>query len=102
MMPGTAEIEGGKVIIPQDAVWLADFLKECSAFPKGRHDDQVDSMSQFLDWAREKRKMYEDGEHFIEAVRELADNDDNDGKDDEDIKDHFRRLWGKPSKKPKK
>ena len=30
---------------------LATFLDELLAFPRGRHDDQVDSVSQFLKWA---------------------------------------------------
>ncbi|MEQ8503879.1 MAG: phage terminase large subunit [Rhodospirillales bacterium] len=52
MTPGTADIEGGRVALPQEALWLADFERECSAFPNGVHDDQVDSLSQFLEWAR--------------------------------------------------
>ncbi|WLR91682.1 phage terminase large subunit [Shinella zoogloeoides] len=35
--------------MPEQADWLADFRRECLAFPNGRHDDQVDSMTQFLD-----------------------------------------------------
>ena len=29
--------------------WLAEYLHEMSVFPKGKHDDQVDSTAQFLD-----------------------------------------------------
>ena len=47
----TAKIEAGRVHLPEDARWLADFLQEVLAFPSGRHDDQVDSISQFLSWA---------------------------------------------------
>ena len=48
----TAPIEGGQVFIPEDghSAWLTDFLMEAAAFPAAEHDDQVDSMSQFLDW----------------------------------------------------
>ncbi len=49
----TAVIEAGHVVLPQTAPWLEDFLAEILAFPYGRHDDQVDSMSQFLGWAVE-------------------------------------------------
>ena len=42
-------IEGGRVHIPESAPWLDEFIYECTAFPKGRHCDQVDSMSQALD-----------------------------------------------------
>ncbi|MCJ2049811.1 phage terminase large subunit [Methylobacterium sp. J-070] len=48
-----AVIEGGRVLLPEHAAWLGEFEKEILAFPHGRHDDQVDSMSQFLIWARD-------------------------------------------------
>jgi len=44
-------IESGQVHLPAEAVWLADFVNEILQFPYGRHDDQVDSVSQFLHWA---------------------------------------------------
>lgn len=44
-------IEAGRVRLPQDAPWLDAFRDEILAFPNGRRDDQVDSMSQFLIWA---------------------------------------------------
>ncbi|MBH5401182.1 phage terminase large subunit [Bradyrhizobium sp. CNPSo 4010] len=47
----SAKIEAGQVVLPGEAPWLADFLNEALAFPNGRHDDQVDSLSQFLYWA---------------------------------------------------
>jgi len=46
----TAMIENGFVYIPQDAPWLAEYLHEMIVFPNGKHDDQVDSTAQFLDW----------------------------------------------------
>ncbi len=44
----SAKIESGHVRLPQDAYWLEGFKAEVAAFPNGKHDDQVDSMSQFL------------------------------------------------------
>lgn len=41
-------IEAGNVYLPEEADWLNDFVEECSAFPNGKHDDMVDSMSQGL------------------------------------------------------
>jgi hypothetical protein len=38
----------GNFLVPCQAEWLAAFPDECIAFPNGRHDDQVDSMTQFL------------------------------------------------------
>jgi predicted phage terminase large subunit-like protein len=46
----TAAIENGFVYIPQTAPWLTEYLHEITVFPKGKHDDQVDSTAQFLDW----------------------------------------------------
>src|SRR6516165_9720025 len=46
----TAIIENGFVHIPETAPWVAEYLHEMSVFPKGKHDDQVDSTAQFLDW----------------------------------------------------
>ena len=39
----TAVIENGFVYVPQTAPWLAEYLHEMAVFPKGTHDDQVDS-----------------------------------------------------------
>ena len=46
----TNMIENGFVHIPDQSVWLAEYLHELSTFPNGKHDDQVDSTSQALDW----------------------------------------------------
>jgi predicted phage terminase large subunit-like protein len=47
----SAKIEAGQLLLPAKAVWLDDFKAEILAFPAGRHDDQVDALSQFLGWA---------------------------------------------------
>jgi predicted phage terminase large subunit-like protein len=51
MVAQSAKIEAGHVHLPQQADWLDNLLLELLAFPNGRHDDQVDSVSQFLKWA---------------------------------------------------
>jgi hypothetical protein len=38
-----ATIENGFVCLPHEAPWIADYLAEFAAFPRGRHDYQVDS-----------------------------------------------------------
>lgn len=43
-------IEGGRVWLPAKAQWLEDFLDEMSVFPGGRFDDQVDALSQSLEY----------------------------------------------------
>jgi predicted phage terminase large subunit-like protein len=44
----SAKFESGQVFFPWYAPWLADLEAELFAFPQGRHDDQVDSISQAL------------------------------------------------------
>jgi predicted phage terminase large subunit-like protein len=50
MAAQSAKFEAGHVHFPKDAFWLSEFISELLAFPNGRHDDQVDSVSQFLRW----------------------------------------------------
>jgi predicted phage terminase large subunit-like protein len=40
----------GRVHLPRNAEWMDAFHKEILAFPYGAHDDQVDALSQFLQW----------------------------------------------------
>ena len=42
-------IEGGRVLLPRNAIWLDDFIEETVSFPNGTHDDQVDALSMALD-----------------------------------------------------
>jgi predicted phage terminase large subunit-like protein len=51
MVAQSARIEAGQVHLPKQADWLDIFLHELLAFPHGRHDDQVDSVSQALKYA---------------------------------------------------
>lgn len=44
----SADIEAGNVYLPANAAFTEDFIEECSRFPVGKHDDQVDAMSQAL------------------------------------------------------
>ena len=50
--------ESGSVHFPQGASWLDDLLTELLAFPHGRHDDQVDSITQALTWISQKRRSF--------------------------------------------
>jgi hypothetical protein len=49
----TAMIENGFLHLPKEAAWLAEYLHELSVFPNGKHDDQVDSTAQMLDWLKQ-------------------------------------------------
>ena len=54
---------GGSVRFPRRASWLEEFTAELLAFP-GRHDDQVDALTQGLAWDRSRR-----GEFSCTVVR---------------------------------
>jgi predicted phage terminase large subunit-like protein len=45
---------GGSVRFPRRATWLEECTAELLAFP-GRHDDQVDALTQGLAWGRQRR-----------------------------------------------
>lgn len=43
-------IEAGDLLLPAEAPWLATFKSELLGFPSTRHDDQVDALSQLMNW----------------------------------------------------
>lgn len=49
----TSMIENGFVYLPTEAGWRDAYLHELTVFPNGKHDDQADSTSQALDWAKQ-------------------------------------------------
>lgn len=55
MSQETAALERGAMLVPNDAPWLAELRTELLAFPHGRHDDQVDALSQALAYMRTRR-----------------------------------------------
>ena len=55
MQKHSARIEAGSVFVPRQAPWLDRFRAELLAFPMGRHDDQVDALSQGLEYGFTKR-----------------------------------------------
>jgi predicted phage terminase large subunit-like protein len=68
----TAVIENGFVYVPQTAPWLAEYLHEMAVFPKGKHDDQVDSTAQFLDWLKKPMKGWNIFELYRQRAEALA------------------------------
>ena len=53
----SALIEAGRLILPEQANWLADFEEELFSFPNTKYDDQVDALSQYFDWL--KKEMWD-------------------------------------------
>ncbi|MET0181625.1 MAG: phage terminase large subunit [Caulobacterales bacterium] len=52
----TSDISAGKVLIPKQAHWIGDLRDEILQFPNGDYDDQVDSISQALDYIRREKR----------------------------------------------
>ena len=50
----TALMEAGRVALPKRAPWLMALEQELFSFPETAHDDQVDAISQYLNWVRER------------------------------------------------
>lgn len=65
----TPLIEAGKVKLPKYADWLYDFLEEVSAFPNAKYDDQVDSVTQALEYLR--RRIDQDALVWYDAINDV-------------------------------
>ncbi|MBA3668644.1 MAG: phage terminase large subunit [Sphingomonas sp.] len=46
--------EAKQVWLPEEASWLPTLLQELHGFPLAKHNDQVDSITQYLSWARDR------------------------------------------------
>jgi len=51
----TALFENGQVFLPRLANWLNDYRLELTSFPGAKHDDQVDSTTQALDYLNDRK-----------------------------------------------
>ncbi len=51
----TSAFENGRIFLRKDASWFEDYVNELTGFPGTKHDDQVDSTTQFLDYLGTKR-----------------------------------------------
>ena len=64
----TAMIANGFVFLPETAPWLGEYLHEMTVLPNGKHDDQVDSTAQFLEWLQKPFP----GQNIFEYYRKEA------------------------------
>ncbi len=47
-------MEAGKIMLPEGAVWLPDFLRSTSLFPNAVHDDDVVAFVGVIDELRKR------------------------------------------------
>ena len=50
MSTETPKLQAGNLILPKVASWIDDFMVEYLAFPNAKYNDQIDALSQFLNW----------------------------------------------------
>src|SRR4030095_1677078 len=60
------QIESGNIYLPHPAIapWVESLIEECSAFPHGKYDDQVDQMTQALNKMRAMTVVLPPTRHF--------------------------------------
>jgi predicted phage terminase large subunit-like protein len=69
--------EAGQILLPSAASWADDYIESMIRFPKGAHDDDVDSTSQALNYLRKRKNgvmEYIQKELDKEAERKLCAN----------------------------
>lgn len=76
-MPATAHMADGRLLLPADAPWLAEYVDELLAFPNTVHDDQVDATSYGVHVANEELAILADPPAVPERDP-LGDDDEDD------------------------
>lgn len=92
-------IRKGKVHLPRGAIWLESYKNEFTSFPNGKHDDQVDSTTQVLNYLLYSRAEKPKTTPKIDATikREWSEDmyeDYYNGTDEQKLK--MLELWGYP------
>jgi predicted phage terminase large subunit-like protein len=62
-----AKFEAGQVLFPRGAAFLRDLEAELLAFPYGKHDDQVDSLTQALASSASKYGSYDTSMNWVNS-----------------------------------
>jgi phage terminase large subunit-like protein len=80
-------LEAGLVLLPERAEWLYEFEQEAVHFPKSKHDDQIDALSQFLKWSRNASLEFLSvgGDEWAEVAKEMGDDPDDWDEFDDDF-----------------
>lgn len=89
-------IESGRVHLPRFASFVEDFMSECSSFPNGAHDDQVDAMTQALN-----RMIYVDADVIAPKHIKYTTYTDDMLEDfmnaNDELQTYLLELWGFPT-----
>jgi predicted phage terminase large subunit-like protein len=68
----TPVIESGRVYLPESAPWTAGLVEELSAFPVGTFDDQVDALTQGLNYIRRYDGIVDSYRQLVARQKQLA------------------------------
>jgi predicted phage terminase large subunit-like protein len=85
----SADVEAGAVYLPEGAEWTTAFVKTFAGFPAVKHDDDVDALSQFINWRRGRNQAF----GVLDWGKRVA----------QDVADGIRDLYGElihPKPKP--
>jgi phage terminase large subunit-like protein len=64
------KFESGTVLLPREALWLDEYVREITDFPRGKYDDhQVDSTSQALRYLGDLKDSFDRGLSCSESKR---------------------------------
>jgi phage terminase large subunit-like protein len=82
------QVEAGQVLLPRprfpdgqrrlEYAWVEDFIEQCSIFPKGEHDDDVDALTQGLVYLQKRPVSELSASEIFAAVRRSVDRDEDD------------------------
>lgn len=83
------QIEAGQVFLPRPRfadgqlragyAWVEDFMEQCSVFPKGEHDDDVDALTQLLVYLQKRpASQLTPGQILAIGADDHTDDDDDD------------------------
>ena len=70
----TTAFESGRVLLPQAAPWLDDYVAELTGFPGARQDDQVDATTQALSHFDQARPPLVITEAILQRFRQPSPN----------------------------
>lgn len=89
-------VESGHVYLNKYAAWRDDFIKECCDFPKGRHDDQVDNMTQVLNYL--KSTCAEVNAKPVDTIKNIWTEDMHEDyrSASESVRAKLIKIWGEP------
>lgn len=89
----TTPFEQGRVYLPTQAPWLADYQNELLAFPLAKYDDQVDATAQALKWLHECTQ--EDGviTYYRYEARKLFENGQLEYYTEKQVEALYRNFW---------